>query len=645
MSENGWWWQNKDAPHEGIAAALTAIAANQGWQNRELLDFMRLYDGAEHTGSDGEYYRRNASRRYMPFNTIRSAINTCTAKIGKNKIKATVLTYDGDFKLGRRAKKMDKFLVGQFYKTQLYKQSPMIFRDGSIVGTGCLKVSSNKVEKEIVADRILRGELKIDDADGMHGRPRNIFHIRPYAREVAQHLWPKFKQQIADAPSLAELKADEGAASTIPYTPLSKQVMVREAWHLPSSKGAHDGRHVICLHNVTLEQDEWTRPRFPFAFFHWSPPIRGFWGTGIAEEMQDGQNEIDFTAERIHQSMKFAVPTGFYDTNTDFNPSEMTNEISQWHGFDSTKGVAPSVQVLAGSGPENMQYLETMIRHNYEFQGTSQLSAQSQKPGGLDSGAALEQFNDIESERFVLPGQQFEQFFMEASQLYIDEARAIAAANDGKFETTVTGKKYGRKFIETIDWEKDADMEDDEYTLQIFPQSSLPNTPAGRRQELENRIKMGAISIDDALEQLDLPDNERSNSVLLAARYDIEETIERFLDADIDGKDDAKVDNLQERLDVEIYQPYEPYQDPVIGLRLFKLAYLNAKRSGYPEERLELLRRWMSEAQIQSDKLNAAPASASPDQGQGAPMVSNTMVAPQPGQPAPTQGQPQPQPS
>lgn len=614
MSGNGWWWEDKDAPHQSVSAAIASINTNQGWERVQLLRWMKLYGGMEYWGIDVfGYSARSATHHNIPYNTIRSAIDTVTAKIAKNKIKPTILTYDGDFRLGRRAKKMDKFLVGQFYATKFYETERSIFKSSCITGTGILKVSSNKVEKRIVADEIFRGELKIDIADSVHGNPRSMFQERPYAKEVACAIWPRFKKEIQDAPSLADLRAGEMPAIAVPNTPLSKQVLISEAWHLPSTKDAKDGRHVICLKNTTLDAEGWERQRFPFAFLHWCPPPLGlgFWGTGICQEMEDIQDMINFTGERNRVSMRLgAVPTGFYDTNTDFNPTEMSNDVMNWHGYDSSKGAAPSVVVTAGAGAENFQFLETNIRHAYEFQGTSQLSAQSQKPAGLNSGAALDSYNDIQSERFMMPGEQREDFHIDAANLYFDEARAIAEANDGKFETTVSGKKFGRKFIETIDWKRDAELDEDKYSVQIFPQSSLPTTPAGRRQELENRVKMGAISMDDAIEQLDLPDTERSNSVLLAARYDIEETIETFLDGDPDTEtagEEAKEDESQEEAD-KLYRPFEPYQDPVLGLRLFKIAYLNARRAGYPETRLELLRRWMNEAQLAIQKQQAPPA-------------------------------------
>ena len=45
-------------------------------------------------------------------------------------------------------------------------------------------------------------------------------------------------------------------------------------------------------------------------------------------------------------------------------------------------------------------HLDRLYNRSFEIAGISQLSAQSSKPSGLDSGRALREFSDIESERF-----------------------------------------------------------------------------------------------------------------------------------------------------------------------------------------------------------------------------------------------------
>ena len=76
---------------------------------------------------------------------------------------------------------------------------------------------------------------------------------------------------------------------------------------------------------------------------------------------------------------------------------------------------------------------------------------------------------------------------------------------------------------------------------------------------------------------MDFPDLEAVVSLETAAAEDISSIIEQMIDKGI-------------------YQSPEPYQDLAYGIKKMQSAYLRAKMNKVPEERLELLRRWIDEA-------------------------------------------------
>ena len=69
--------------------------------------------------------------------------------------------------------------------------------------------------------------------------------------------------------------------------------------------------------------------------------------------------------------------------------------------------------------------VQTLKQLGYEQTGISQLSAASQKPAGLNSGRALEEYHDIETDRFQTVGQQYERYFLELANLCVLEAREL----------------------------------------------------------------------------------------------------------------------------------------------------------------------------------------------------------------------------
>jgi hypothetical protein len=224
----------------------------------------------------------------------------------------------------------------------------------------------------------------------------------------------------------------------------------------------------------------------------------------------------------------------------------------------------------------------------FELVGVSQLSVASKKPAGLDSGAALREYNDTEAERFVLVGQAWEDYHLEQAKQIIALAKEIAAEDGDDFDVTVET----RGSLEVLKW-KEVQLEDDAYVLKMMPTSSLPTTPAARQQTVMDWMQAGWIDPREARRLMDMPDLEASNNAEFAAAEDIENCI-----ADI--------------LESGTYQTPEPYQDLVYGVKRFQSAYLRAKRMNVPEKRRGLLLRWMDEA---SAMLQQAQTAAMPPPG------------------------------
>jgi hypothetical protein len=207
----------------------------------------------------------------------------------------------------------------------------------------------------------------------------------------------------------------------------------------------------------------------------------------------------------------------------------------------------------------------------YEIIGISQLSAQSNKPSGLDSGKALREFNDIETERFMSVGVRYEQAFLDASSIILDLAREIFQ-DTGEFKVRVKGQS----FVKTIDW-ADVDMEEDKYMMAVFPTSALSATPSARLQDVTELMQAGFITKEDGMKLLDFPDLKSTTNLYNAAVEDIERTIDKMMDEGF-------------------YMPPETYQNLELGVAKFQQAYLLFKSQNAPEENLELLRRWIEDA-------------------------------------------------
>jgi hypothetical protein len=81
---------------------------------------------------------------------------------------------------------------------------------------------------------------------------------------------------------------------------------------------------------------------------------------------------------------------------------------------------------------------------------------------------------------------------------------------------------------------------------------------------------------------------------------------------------------IEEMIDKGNYQTPEPYQNLEMGIKKCQQAYLKYRSEGAPDERLELLRRWMEDAQGLLTKAVEGAAAPPPMPQQQIPMTNAT---------------------
>lgn len=553
-----WWKSEEGKAHEALIPLVKKLAENQNYRSAENLKHVRLYGNLDILGlSSALYARPNPSNIHnrVTLNVIQSCVDTAAAKIAKNRPKPTFLTQGGDWLLQTKAKKLDKFILGQFYEGRTYEESAKCFVDAGVLGTSLIKVFSE--DSEVKNERVLVEEILCDDAEALYGKPRSLYQRKPISRDVLREMFPKYASEID---TLRCINDDNGIFSP----EHADMVEVVEAWHLRSGKKAKDGRHVMAIENATLLDAPWTRDSFPFAEYRYNPRLVGWTGQGIAEQLVGIQIQINKQLMDITISDHLnSAPAWLLENGSKIVSAHINNEIG--HIIKYT-GLPPVLQTWATYHPQKAQHLENLYQKAFEIVGISQLAAQSQKPAGLDSGKALREFNDIGTERFAQVGQRWEQFHMDIARLHILEAREIY-----KYDRDFAVKSRSKKFIETIKW-RDVDMSDDKYQMQIFPTSTLPQTPEGRMQYVQEMMTSGLIDPDTGLELLDFPDLENSSNLKFAARNVARETVNLILE---DGD----------------YRAPEPFDDLKYLRAYAQMSYNYARIHNAPEERLELMRR------------------------------------------------------
>lgn len=558
--KNAWWELKKDELPMHLFSKVTAIQENQSSRRRDWLRFARLY-----TNTEFDHFMQGVSMsafgKRLSFNVCRSCVDTASAKISKAKPRPLFLTENGNFSQQSRAKKLTQYTDGMFYDLKMYQLGKKAFKDGCVFGTG---VTKYYIENGAVkAERVFIDEIVLDDlVDGKNETPREMYQAKMVHKEVLIGLYPEHKKEIEEA----TFKWSNITSKTI----TTEMLAVVEAWHLPSSDTAKDGRHVISIDRLVLLDEPYEKNYFPFTFFKWNPPLLGFYGEGLISQLIGIQLEINQILLRIKEAQELvAIPRVYIEEGSSIAGQTMNDEIG---GMYKYRGSPPIFQTPTGMNREVYDYLEYLYRKAFEDTGISQLSATSKKPAGLDSRVALREFQDIETERFALVAESYQQLYLDASKILIDLQRELE--EDGKKPTV---KIKGADFIETVRW-KDVDLSDDKFIMQAYPSNFLPKTPEGQLEFTQELVQSGYIEPEEALSLLNFPDLKGFFNLKTAAIDDIKFMLEGIIER---GE----------------YTPPEPYMNLNLAIKMTQASYLRSKTDGTPEDRQELLRRMIDECQ------------------------------------------------
>jgi hypothetical protein len=564
QSNKYWWLEEGDECGKAAFEVVNFLRNNQVFRQEANLRHMRLYSNMNVIGLSAARYATSNQRKpegRLKLNIIQSIIDTLTSKIAKNRPKPTFLTKGGDHSQQQKAKRLNKFIEGVLYEIDWYEKQPLAFRDGCVFGTGPIKFYLE--DGKVNCERTFVDELIIDDADAKYGDPRALHQAKTIPRDIVASSFPKYDTWIS--------KANKAEDTFLTHNRVVDLIPVIESWHLASN--GKDGKHIIAIEDKTLLEEEWDLPCFPFVFDRWTVPLLGWFGLGLAEQLTGIQLEINKLLRTIQLSMHLcAVPRFLVESGSKIVTAHLNNEIGAIVEF---AGTAPELRNDNAVPPELFQHLDRLVARAYEISGVSQLSAQAKKPSGLDSGVALREYSDIESERFAMVQKSYEQMVLDATDLIIGLIRQAVEQGDD-YSVNVPTKKG----VEVIKW-SDVKMEDDEYVMKVFPTNFLPNTPAGRLEKVQELVTAGFIPPEEAMELLDFPDTEGVTSLQSIARQQLNEQI-----ADM--------------LDNGTYYPPEPFQNLPLGIRKMQAAYLKAKMNKAPEKILENMRRWMNQAAVMS---------------------------------------------
>lgn len=561
METHEYWWKADNSQiAERVFSIVDFLAKRQPDNQARNLRHLRLYSNRVAQALSSRSYSMVDTRAdKLKLNVIGMVIDAVSAQIGSNRPRPQYMTIDGNFKLRQQAELLTQFMNGQFYATDQYEKSADIFRDACIYGTGIQKTYRDG--DNIGTERVLPFELLVDDIECKTESPRSMYQIKDLERNVVIESFPAHKKTILNA----EYKSFDTSGTHTQF--IGDMITVVEAWHLPSGDGATDGKHLIACSNGALIVERYTRDTFPFSFFRWKKPSIGFWGRGVAEELQSLQVHINQTAIKIQEHMDRSSGQMWIKKGSGVGKGAVNNAVWPIHTY---RDQPPTMMTPSPINPAFLQWLEFLYAKAFEQIGMSQMAATSIKPAGLNSGESLRVYHDVGSARFTDVGISFENFHLDVCKQMASVASEIVA--DGGKSLRVLAD--GDNGIKEIDF-KSISIDKTKYQLQGAPVNFLSGTPAGKIASLRDLAQIDPSIARQAMPGLGIPDLDKIRDLTNAPRNIVDKYVQLILDK---GE----------------FLPPDPIMDLDTARRQATLHLQLAIIENTPEDRVELLRLWIT---------------------------------------------------
>lgn len=596
-STTNWWKLPKGSErNSGVIQAVNSIMSVQrGFQTKNLRNGL-LYGGSGFLGG-GRFSASiiptsgplatalNAGGQMGPhYNLINAVANTIIARmLSAGAPRVTFLTSRGDFEQQHKAELLDQFNEGLMYQCGMDHLATKVLLDCIVFGTGILKITSD-ANNNLLVERTFINELWTEMFDGRDEHPRSLYQVGLQDRDILAAKYPSKAKEILALRSTFPM--DQTSNSTLN----SNVVATFEGWRLPNPGEEKAGVHTLCLTpDVTLVDEPWDDDKFPFSVIRFNDTLTGYHGQGIGEMLHPHQTALNsITKAEYYAHRQMSVPRLYVDVNAKVNMNKL---LTSMHGL-VLEGIGPNPPTAlnwAATTPDFVALKDWVIKSGYEFVGVSQAASSGVLPAGLDSGTAIRDYMENADIRFTLLSQRFGQFYIDTAKKLIAEAQKIYSKTK-EFKVKVKGKR----FVEEIDWKK-ISLDEDEYTLKLYPTSSLPRSPAGRLNTVKDLVQGGFMDVDTGRRLLQFPDLEEENGLANAALEDAEMTAEQLLHGDD-------------------FPTPDPLQNLVLCIQKVTEAALRAKNDGAPDDKLERCRQWL----VQARALLAPPAPVTAP-GQGTP--------------------------
>lgn len=425
-------------------------------------------------------------------NVIKSCIDTLTSKIAQSKVRPFFNSINGTFKDVNVCKNAQQYFDQYFDIEEVNKKVSMAFRDACVFDHGVIYVDAET--KSIT--KALPWQVFV--------RPAELTYNNITRAYYCQNDYPVSMLPERYRNDVLKVNPEQNYVTYGVYydtVDQCKAVYISE------------------LDFVKIEKYEGNR--VPFIFLWYNNPIHGGSSVSVVDMLYGIQTEVNTLMAKVKDASQLSPAlTFFLPDDATIKSTQINNRIGNVVTYKATSDMSGSPVTVATPSFIDSQYIEliqNLKETAYEMVGISQLSAQSKKPTGLDSGIALQTMENVESERF-------EEQLNQVIRCYVDIAKTCLRVFP-KDETILpdASNRVDIKWRDIVEQEK-------KMQIQFSAADSLSKDPSTKLQQLQQLAAAGIIPPERIAQMMQLPDIEGafslSNNALNATLSIIRDAIE-----------------------------------------------------------------------------------------------------------------------
>lgn len=455
---------------------ISKITRRDGYRYQKYNRNFKLYsyspnaslDDFDHTIGyypQGFYSSEEDTTSAIQENVIYSCISSLVSKIASQKARPFINTINGSFSDISIAKAAQQYFDIIFDEENIYQKISECFRNACIFDTGVLYID-NKTKK-VYNEK--PWQVYWDKAEASYGK-KTCIALK----------YTDYPVSLLDIDNIGEIEKDK-----VTYT---------RYWDIKN--------HVLVTYIPECDyynEEEWEYETLPFIELHYETPIQGNSSQSIVDLLYGIQMEIDVLLAKIKDASQLSPSnTIFLPEQSTIKATKLNNQVGQVITYAATPNMTGSPVTVATPAfidGEYLSLLNQLKEDAYEMVGISQLSATSQKPNGLDSGAALQTMENIESDRFQTQLNQ-------VLRCYVDIAKKMIEIFPSNEEVLPDSKtRLDIKWSDIVKIRK-------KMSIQFSAADSLSKDPATKLKQLQMMNQAGILPASRIASLMQMPDLE-----------------------------------------------------------------------------------------------------------------------------------------